>query len=64
MRRIELARSAHEVKATALDWVFAPTLAVARDDRWGRAYESYSENRNLVSELGEAILSAFKENRQ
>ncbi|MCH1516025.1 MAG: exo 1,3/1,4-beta-D-glucan glucohydrolase [Alphaproteobacteria bacterium] len=48
--------TASEVKATALDWVFAPTLAVARDDRWGRAYESYSENAELVSELGEGIL--------
>ena len=48
--------TAKEVKATALDWVFAPTLAVARDDRWGRAYESYSENPELVSELGEGIL--------
>ena len=45
MRRIGEV-TAHEVKATALDWVFAPTLAVARDDRWGRAYESYSEDRN------------------
>jgi beta-glucosidase len=46
--------TAREVKATALDWVFAPTLAVAIDDRWGRAYESYSEDQNLVSDLGAA----------
>ena len=55
MRRIGRA-TAREVKATALDWVFAPTLAVATDDRWGRAYESYSEDQNLVSDLGAAIL--------
>ncbi len=48
------------VKATALDWVFAPTLAVARDDRWGRAYESYSEDQNLVSDLGAAILQGLQ----
>ena len=54
--------TAHEVKATALDWVFAPTLAVARDDRWGRAYESYSEDQNLVSDLGAAILQGLQGN--
>ena len=52
--------TAHEVKATGLDWVFAPTLAVARDDRWGRAYESYSEDQKLVSKLGEAILQGLQ----
>ena len=52
--------TAHEVKATGLDWVFAPTLAVARDDRWGRAYESYSEDQKLVSVLGEAILQGLQ----
>lgn len=59
MRRIGEV-TAHEVKATALDWVFAPTLAVARDDRWGRAYESYSEDHNLVSDLGAAILQGLQ----
>lgn len=52
--------TAREVKATALDWVFAPTLAVATDDRWGRAYESYSEDQELVSELGAAILQGLQ----
>lgn len=59
LRRIG-AVTAHEVKATALDWVFAPTLAVAIDDRWGRAYESYSEDQNLVSDLGAAILQGLQ----
>ena len=59
MRRIGTV-TAREVKATALDWVFAPTLAVAIDDRWGRAYESYSEDRNLVSSLGAAILRCLQ----
>ena len=30
--------------ATGLDWTFAPIVAVVRDDRWGRTYESYSED--------------------
>ncbi len=35
--------TAREVAATGLDWTFAPCLAVTRDDRWGRTYESYGE---------------------
>lgn len=38
------------VRATGINWVFAPTLAVVRDDRWGRTYESFSEDPALVSE--------------
>src|SRR5258706_4483553 len=37
-----------EVAVTGIDWTFAPTLAVARDGRWGRAYESYSQRPDLV----------------
>lgn len=38
------AATAAEMAAAGVDWTFAPTVAVARDKRWGRAYESYSEN--------------------
>jgi len=40
--------TATEVRATGMDWTFAPTLAVVRDDRWGRTYESYSEDPEIV----------------
>jgi beta-glucosidase len=33
--------TAREVRVTGLDWSFGPTLAVVRDIRWGRSYESY-----------------------
>ncbi|MFZ6677020.1 glycoside hydrolase family 3 protein [Undibacterium sp. Tian12W] len=36
------------VRATGIAWVFGPTLAVVRDDRWGRTYESFSEDGALV----------------
>lgn len=36
--------TAREVMVTGIDWVFAPTVAVVRDDRWGRTYEGYSED--------------------
>ena len=50
------AASAEEIAATGIDWTFAPTLAVVRDDRWGRSYESYSEDPILVGELGAAMV--------
>ena len=44
------AATAVEVKATGIDWIFAPTLAVAIDDRWGRTYEAYSDRPSIVSD--------------
>lgn len=55
VRRIGEATS-REVKVTGLDWSFAPTLAVARDDRWGRTYESYSESPDLVASMAAPIV--------
>ncbi len=40
--------TAREVAVTGIDWVFAPTVAVVRDDRWGRTYEGYSEDPAIV----------------
>ncbi|WP_020405360.1 glycoside hydrolase family 3 protein [Hahella ganghwensis] len=40
--------TAKEVAVTGIDWTFAPTLAVVRDDRWGRTYEGYSEEGRIV----------------
>ncbi|HEX7762039.1 MAG TPA: glycoside hydrolase family 3 N-terminal domain-containing protein, partial [Cellvibrio sp.] len=40
--------TAVEIAVTGLDWDFSPTVAVARDDRWGRAYESWSEDPEIV----------------
>lgn len=42
IRRIGAA-TALETAAAGIDWTFAPTLAVVQDDRWGRTYESFSE---------------------
>jgi beta-glucosidase len=44
--------TAREVRATGIEWAFGPTLAVVRDDRWGRTYESYSEDPQIVREYG------------
>jgi beta-glucosidase len=48
------------VRATGINWVFAPTLAVVRDDRWGRTYESFSENPALVAEYGGAYVRGLQ----
>ncbi len=47
--------TALEVLVTGIDWTFAPTLAVVRDDRWGRAYEGYSEDPTIVAEYAKAM---------
>lgn len=52
--------TALEVAATGVDWNFAPTVAVARDDRWGRAYESFSEDPNIVATLGAATVRGLQ----
>ncbi|WED29085.1 glycoside hydrolase family 3 C-terminal domain-containing protein [Vibrio sp. DW001] len=40
--------TAIEITATGLDWTFAPTVATPRDLRWGRVYEGYSEDPEIV----------------
>lgn len=55
MRDIGVA-TAREVAVTGIDWTFAPTVAVARDDRWGRTYESYSEDPALVASYAKEIV--------
>jgi beta-glucosidase len=36
--------TAEETRATGPQWTFAPCLCIARDDRWGRTYESFGED--------------------
>ncbi|WP_246266901.1 glycoside hydrolase family 3 N-terminal domain-containing protein [Nonomuraea typhae] len=43
--------TAKEMKATGIPWDFAPCLCVSRDERWGRAYESFGEDPALVSRM-------------
>jgi beta-glucosidase len=59
IRRIGEA-TAQEVAATGIDWTFAPTVAVARDVRWGRSYESYSESPELVAQYAAAMVTGLQ----
>ena len=47
---------AKEVLSTGIPWTFAPTIAVPQNDLWGRTYEGYSEDPELVSELGKSMI--------
>ncbi|KAG0480178.1 hypothetical protein HPP92_011036 [Vanilla planifolia] len=49
------AATALEVRATGIPYTFAPCIAVCRDPRWGRCYESYSEDPKLVEQMTEII---------
>jgi beta-glucosidase len=52
--------TAVEMLTTGLDWTFAPTLAVVRDDRWGRTYEGYSEDPRIVASYANAIIEGLQ----
>ncbi|MBT8399850.1 MAG: glycoside hydrolase family 3 C-terminal domain-containing protein [Rhodothermia bacterium] len=52
--------TALEVKATGINWDFAPCVAVPRDDRWGRTYEGFAEEPGLVAELGAAAVRGLQ----
>jgi beta-glucosidase len=59
VRRIGVA-TARAVRATGIDWAFAPTLAVVRDDRWGRSYEGFSEDPAIVNQYAGQIVTGFQ----
>ena len=48
--------TAHELTVSGHDWTFAPTLAVPQDLRWGRSYEGFSEDPEIVKSYGDRIV--------
>lgn len=48
--------TALELSVSGHDWTFAPTLAVPQNDRWGRTYEGFSEDPNIVASYGDRIV--------
>ena len=52
--------TAQEMAATGIYWNFAPCVTVPQDIRWGRTYEGYSENTDIVSNLGAAYLKGLQ----
>ena len=53
--------TAREVKATGIDWIFAPTVAVAKDGRWGRTYESFSSDPSIAASFVAPIVEAMQD---
>ncbi|HEY5297500.1 MAG TPA: glycoside hydrolase family 3 N-terminal domain-containing protein [Verrucomicrobiae bacterium] len=65
MKLVEAAEhiTALEVAGTGIRWAFAPCIAVAQDERWGRTYESFGQSTGLVSMLGAAAVKGFQGNQ-
>lgn len=59
VRRIGRA-TALEIAATGMDWTFAPNVAVPRDYRWGRYYEGYSEDPEIVAAYAAAMVEGLQ----
>lgn len=53
-RKIGVA-TALEVRACGIQYTFAPTVAVCKDPRWGRCYESFSEDTDIVRKMSSII---------
>jgi len=52
--------TAVETRATGINWVYSPCLAVPQDERWGRTYEGYSEQTIIVKQLGGAYIEGLQ----
>jgi beta-glucosidase len=52
--------TAKTVRQTGITWVFAPTLAVAQNPRWGRTYESYSSDPNLIRSYARSYVEGLQ----
>ncbi|MGE5611864.1 MAG: glycoside hydrolase family 3 protein [Bacillota bacterium] len=52
--------TAEEVRATGINWAFAPCVTVPQDDRWGRTYEGFSEDPDVVKVLGAAAVRGLQ----
>jgi len=52
--------TAIETRVTGMEWAFAPTVAVPQDDRWGRAYEGYSESPEVVASYAGAMVEGLQ----
>jgi len=52
--------TAVEVRATGMNWGFAPCVAAPQDIRWGRSYEGFGETPEIVKPLGAAVVRGFQ----
>lgn len=59
VRRIG-AITAQELAATGIYWNFSPSLDVVQDVRWGRTYETFGSETNVVQKLGAAYIQGLQ----
>lgn len=52
--------TAQELSAAGIRWNFAPVLAMPNDIRWGRTYETYSQDPTIVANLGAAYIQGLQ----
>tara|TARA_B100000963_G_scaffold87321_1_gene74969 strand:- start:2028 stop:3860 length:1833 start_codon:yes stop_codon:yes gene_type:complete len=52
--------TAIEVAATGINWNFSPCIAIPEDERWGRHYEGYSEDPEIVTNMGVASIEGYQ----
>src|SRR5258706_7372554 len=52
--------TSEEILATSIPWSFSPVVAVVQDVRWGRTYEGFSENTDIVSSLGAEYIKGMQ----
>lgn len=52
--------TAEEVRATGVHWTFAPCIAVPQNEKWGRTYEGFSENTDIVTRMGVAATKGLQ----
>jgi beta-glucosidase len=60
LARKAAAAAAAEAAAHGLHWTFAPGADLCRDARWGRAVESYGEDRLLAARIAAARVRGFQ----
>lgn len=53
--------TAHEILASGIRWSFSPTLDMPSDIRWGRTYETFSDDPEIVGILGAAYLAGLQQ---
>src|ERR1043165_6309973 len=52
--------TAIETRATGINWTFAPCVTVPRDERWGRTYEGFAEDPELVRMWAGAAVRGYQ----
>ncbi len=56
--------TSEELIATGVNWSYSPSLDAPKDIRWGRVYEAYSDDPNLISVQGQSFINGVQAQNQ